>query len=416
MRKCNDFINTFTQYYHASKLPETFRPYCSIAAISAVLGRRVWIHSPAGNPDCLPNLYIGLIAPPGVGKDVGINKVATILRLAADKALPRQIARVGSDNLSHKGFIDELAEDRSRQTFMHKGKNYEFHSINLFLGEFSDFMPKYDDRVAPLLASLFTGKAHHQDKVRGLEVNIVKPHVSMLFGNQPATLERIFPLEVFQMGLPSRFIMVFSDEVKRAPNFILPPDQKPIDLSKLEDDLASDLVDMSHMAGPFKVPHESGRMLDDFDMTRPDQVPGAHFIDYNTRRPLHLQKLSAICSASESNSQVIEPHHVERAMQILYDAEKTMPHIFDNVVSARGFTDTFELLEKLAESSSFITHHQLSKQLARTRPPHEVREIIKNFLAGGNLKLKLNAAGVEEMPKTYQICSPTPSAKLRSVK
>ena len=414
MRNYTDFIQATIDYAEGLKTPDIFKPFMGLSLISVALGRRVWNPSPLELPPAVPNIFVMLIAPPGGGKDMAINKVRDIIEHAQELAHPRQIAHIAAESISHKGIYDTLHDDAAKQIYTHKGKNIEFHSTTFILPELSTAIAEYDLHMIPLINHLYNNPPYAKDKIRGQEVSIIRPHITMLMGNQPDTLSNVFTEKNFKMGFTSRIIFVYHGHEIRRRTFTEISHIKS--KTGMLENLAKDFLDMTNMAGPFRMTTPAAYLIDEFDLERPNPVPGGKFRDYNTRRPFLLQKLSMLCSASESNSMMIEPHHVERAIHFMQIAEETMPHIFDNIVGDRGFSDTFEQVYKLAEDKQYITHLAIVQELAKTRPPHEVRGIIETLITGGKLEERIQLNGLPYLPKQYKVCADPKSIELRSVK
>jgi hypothetical protein len=400
-RLLNNFLSGWMDYTSPMPTPEIFRQGAGLALISSALARRTWITGNSRLPPCVPNLYIMLVGPPGVGKDVAINKAAEIIYEANERAAPVKIARIGGESISKKGLIDRLADERSKQTctYKHNGKShtFEFHSLTFCIGELGTAMPEYDPNLVPLLNDLYNNKPAYEDTIRGLEVQIRNPHLTLLLGNQPDTLSEVFPEKTFRMGLTSRLIFVYS--VSPVIVDIFNTDESSWDPT-LFDNLVHDFIDIAKIAGPFSVERSVQDLINDFNRTRPCEVPTDRFRSYNTRRPLHIQKIAMCVSAAESNERVIRFRHWEQALELLFQIERAMPKIFDDVVSSRGFVEIYEQIKGM---SSPVSHYQLSHTLAKTRSPLEVPLIIKTMISDGVLEPVLNDIGVPTRPAKFHI-------------
>lgn len=405
-RNLPDFINGWLEYTEPLPTPLIFRIWSAIGAMSCALGRRVWIKTNSRMPLCFPNLFLMLVAPPGIGKDVSINKVADLIITANAISKNGIVARLGGESISPKGLVDKLADNASKQTFTyrrgHEQVTAEFHSLTFCIGELGTAIPEYDPRLIPLLNDLYNNKPAYEDAIRGIEVRVPAPHLTLILGNQPNTLAEVFPERTFRMGFTSRIIFVYAHHPVIKDLYV----DEEIELSwdqSLEQKLAEDFCDMASMAGPFKVTPETKKLINEFSRDKPAEVPGAKFQDYNTRRPLHAQKLAICASASESNSQVVEVKHWIRALELLFAAEAKMPQIFAEVTTARGFSETYEEIKGMGGEESEVTHRTLVRKLSRTHPPYEVKQILELARADGVLVPLMDEAGAERRPLIFRV-------------
>ena len=62
------WLDSFMDYTDKIPTPEVFRRWAGISMIAAALERKVWLETSVGT--LYPNLYMFLLAPPGVGKTI----------------------------------------------------------------------------------------------------------------------------------------------------------------------------------------------------------------------------------------------------------------------------------------------------------------------------------------------------------
>ena len=405
-RQLPNFLDGWAEYTDPLPTPQLFRIWACLGIVSSALSRRVWIKANSRMPLCYPNLYLMLVGPPGVGKDVAINKAADLLIRANAESKHGQIARLGGESISPKGLVDKLADNASKQTFSYSDGpdkiTAEFHSLTFCIGELGTAIPEYDPRLIPLLNDLYNNKPSYEDSIRGIEVKIPNPHITLILGNQPNTLAEVFPERTFRMGFTSRIIFVYCEHPVIKDLFIEEDAELKWD-QELEGKLSHDLQQMTQMTGGFKVPRETRDMINEFNRTRPGEVESTRFQDYNTRRTLHLQKVAMCVSACESNRRIITPKHWERAVQLLFDAELKMPQIFAEVTTSRGFSETLTEIRQMGDANGRITLHAFMSKLARTRPPYEVKQMLELAIAEGTLKEVLDEAGAPKRPKEFYV-------------
>lgn len=404
-RQCDDFLTAWVEHMDIVPAPELYRIWSGLGLISSALARRVWLANAPPIPTLYPNLFILLVGQPGTGKDMVI-RPATRLILDANKELgPGKTTFMGGKSLSAKGLLDRLASDEAKQivAFRDKGHKHvmEFQSISIILGELGTFLPEYDNRLVSYLNDLYNCDDEFEEQIRGgtALTKIENPHIMALLGTQPSTLAKTIPVDAFEQGLPARINFIYGSKTAKQPIRGKALNGRAFSSSRYTD-LLVDFISIKNLGGEMKTTPDADDLINHFHITNGGgtQVPGARFKDYNERRALHLQKLSMCLSASESDDMLITKDHVIRAQEILFKAESVMPRIFENLVSARGFSREMEDILSLAEPDKTVLHSHLVRALARTRAPYEVGQIIAVTLETGMLRVIPN-----ETPKRYKV-------------
>lgn len=405
-RQLLNYLDSFLEFTEPLPTPHNYRVWSGITLISSALARRVWLRANSRLPLCYPNLMTLLAGDPGIGKDVAINKVGDIIYTAIQKAAPSIVARLGGESISPKGLIDKLADAASKQSFTFKegGEKHtaDFHSLTFCIGELGTAMPEYDPRLVPILNDMYNNKKSFEDTIRGVEVKVPNPHITLLLGNQPNTLAEVFPEKAFRMGLTSRIIFVFANSPVIQDLFVAREEEIKWN-PQLEEDLAHDYIELTKMAGPFTATPQTKELINEFNRERPAPVPTQRFKDYNTRRPLHAQKVAMCVAAAESSSMVLEPHHWLKALEILFAAEQRMPEIFADVVTSRGFSETYAEIVRMGDEGKPIPHHTLVRRLSRTHAAYEVKQIIDLAITDGLLVPMLDEAHTPIKPPKFTV-------------
>ena len=394
-RTLPDFLSAVEEHFEYLPAPALFKLWGGIYIISAALSRRCWVITGPTFPPLYPNLLILFTGQPGCGKDIIINNVVRLLLLALDGMTVGDGWRLAGRAVTAKGLIDELASEEAEFSFTYSegGKKHtvKFSSVLVCVPELGTFIPTYNPQLIGILNELYNCSDDFEERVRGRGnasiVKISNPHIAMLLGTQPATLCDTFPEQSYRSGFFSRINLVHTETVYPVKLFDRARGAKP------NDKILSDIRAISTMRGRFKTTVEFESAMNEFNFTNPGKLTHSRFADYNTRRALHLQKLSMICSASESNSMQITIDHFNRAKKILLATEAIAPQVFSDIFTSDGFAHSVE--QALVEAKdSTITHAQLERALRRTHRPSEISHIIRSMRDGGD---------IEEIPSTSRI-------------
>lgn len=385
-----DFLDAWMNYTQYIPSPKIFRLWAGLFVLSAAASRRVWTRTHSTFPPIFPNLFVKLVGDPGSGKDMAINTASGLLALAQEGLPQGQGIFLGGESISAKGVLEGLLNDSAafkiRTNLSGKQEQIEYHSMLLCIPELGTTLPQYDHRLISMLNELYNCKeSGFREQIRGRGSSdatvIPRPHLGMLLGIQPATMYETFPEQSYRSGFFARVNLIYTPETIR----IRPYDKTRKNLAPEAPKLVSDLRSIFNVVGNMKESAEYENLLGDFSEQRPGDVDHSRFLDYNTRRWFHLHKIAMLCSLSESNSLRLEAKHFNRAKKFLFEAEKNMPHVFAGLSTSEGFQHSIEQTLHSANGSKIISHQQLERTLRRTHKPHEVGQIIRSMIGGGDI-------------------------------
>lgn len=293
-----------------------FNIWACVAAIAGGLQRRCWIVS-AGR-QMMPNTFILLVSPPGVGKSDAIQTVRDVWSQFMN--LP-----VAPQSMTGKGIVDELASDKSVQTTTINGSEHTYSSLLIPAAELGTLIQEYDITQISIMNELYDCNDLYSERTRGGGVlEIQRPHINMIMGTQPKFLSHVFPEAAFGMGLTSRIIMVYDDE------------QTELDLFAQKDGndeqfqrVVEAFKPIAKAKGQFEVSEDAQALLQQQHRAGfPPKPDSFKLVHYNSRRTAHVLKLSMIVGVARHGIPFIDTADVVNAIELLHDAESRMEEIF----------------------------------------------------------------------------------------
>lgn len=377
----SDFIDSFMELTTDALSPEIFRRWSAISMLGGALERRVWIKN--GSKIAFPNLYVLLVAPPGVGKYI-IEDVRELWSATCQPGTKIPAFHVAPDSMTKAALVDRLA--KSTTTFLGTGSvPLKYNSLLVAAEEFSILLPAYDLEYIGTLNGIFNNKSEHVEERRhgpSRELRIVNPQLNILGGAQPAWLQNLFPEEAWSTGLGRRLIMIYASETPHRSLFHesdIDPELKPQILSRLSQ--------TASLYGQMKWTEDAMKRIDLWHLGGAQPVPNhPKLSSYNKSRSLFALKLSLISSVSRSSELIIRDVDVDRALGWLLDAERLMPDIFRAMLgkSDRDVIRELHLVMwgKWTENQRLVGRPNIKGEFMRQflieRVPHEkVASIIK---------------------------------------
>lgn len=331
-RREQDWIESFLDYTEGVPAPRIFRLWCGITAVAATLERRVYVHS-AGEK-LFPNLFVLLVAPPGVGKTQAIKRVADLWKQIPD-------LHIAPDNVTKASFVDSLVQAK-RTIVRSPTELLEFHSMQVAADELGVLMSAHDLDFLSVLNKLYDNPSQYDERRRTIKEPIIalEPQISVLAGTQPGFMASIFPEEAWGMGFTSRLIMLYSATKQKVKLF---GDNKASPTKRKN--LIHDLNCMMQLFGGFKWTPDAATAIEIWNDSVSDKTAPGHskLEHYNQRRIMHLMKLCMVSAASRGNELLITMADFERALAWLMEAEETMPDVFRNMTQ-KSDTQTLQEL------------------------------------------------------------------------
>ena len=365
-RRLPCWIESFTEALSGVPSPEIFRKWSAIATIGGALERRVYTQTAQSR--LYSNMFVLLVAPPGVGKSQAIDRIGEMLR--ANGKL-----RVAPDDITKAALLDALKEAHQSRVFS-PTEMLDYHSLQIIAGEFGVLCPAHDLGFLNVLNVLYDNRSLYKETRRGREEPLIieNPQINLLSGTQPDYLASFLPEEAWGQGFMSRVIMVYHGSAIHVPLF---GKNNKADLRTL----ASDLSDIADLHGEITWTPEAQEEVERQHRSGFKPIPNhLKLKHYLPRRVLHILKLSMISSVSRSNSLLIEREDVLRAIEWLVEAEGRMPDIFKDM-SGKNDRDLMVGLHAFAfqlyvrNEKRPVAEARLLGYLSERTPPYNVKHL-----------------------------------------
>lgn len=346
--------------------------------ISGVLERKVCLRTAIG--PLYPNLFVLLVARPGIGKS-NIIRTVRAFWAGCDGAniAPQSTTRAGMIAF----LIDAKRIDTSRPlpTIV--------HSALCASSEFGNLVPSYDTHWLNTVNELYDCPEVFDDKTLSKgSLHLEGPHMVIIAGTQPKYIDQLFPDAAFGMGTPSRFIMAYESDAPHISLFagVEKSEQK---FQFLKEDLAR----ISALRGEFYWSPEGLDLWEELDKQHfAPQPTHSKLQHYNTRRRAHLLKTTMCFSAAESNSLRLTPAHLKSAVTLLHETETQMPQIFQEMAS-KGYAEAneeawrFAMQTWLTNGRKPISETQLTQFLLNKVPNGHIKPTLDIMIQAGYLRV-----------------------------
>lgn len=321
-------------------------------------------------------MYNVLIGHPGTGKTKTIRAVKSYLQEVTD-------FHFAPTSMTAASLVDALC-DAKRMIIQLPDPPMEYNSMLIAADELGTFVHKYDDEMIAILSAFYDPDPYGQNR-RGkeLKIKIKSPQLSILAGSTPSNLMNFMPENAWDQGFTSRIIYVFSDERIVGDDFATtskPPSQ----------DLIHDLKLVNNLSGAFHVTADYRDAVNAWRGLGEPPLPNhPKLIHYNTRRRIHLYKLSMVAAIAKSNELLLTKDDFNTAMGWLLEAEQFMPDIFKAGATGgdgKVMDEIVNYVMSMNVKKKGVSEH-LIVNFARERiPAHSVMRVVEVMIQAGMLR------------------------------
>ena len=367
MRKFPDFIEACANAVAQPRTPLIYRRWAALSAVAGALGRKVWYDQ--GEFKVRPNLFIFMVGPPTSGKslaltvpfdyvysylcdplDVGPELLAEA-RFRWQPYMPHLSA--GLSLLKDSTTIQDLLATKSKiqhdtlmlPTNVEPEDRYDA-SLTLTTGELGFFLDKNDRKQQTALTEMWNAENTLSYRTKNAGKFLIKgPCLNWIAGCTLGQFVENMPANANEQGLLSRIIPVYFEGHMDSSSHLLKTDGvQPRHIEHLRHDLGQ----IAQICGPYRWDKAASEAAVAWlKAGQPPKIDNIMMVEYSGRRFSHLMKMCLSIAASKRDEKIILLQDWEAALNMLVEAEQSMPHIMRRF----GMSDSGRLVDDL---ESFI--------------------------------------------------------------
>lgn len=354
-RNFPNWIDAYVEYTSASEAPESFHRWTAIATIAGALRRRVRLEM--GLFKWFPNFFLCFVAPPGI-----VSKSTT-----ADigMGLLRQVPGIkfGAQTATWQALVSSLST--AREDFpLPDGTYMPMSAITIVASELGTFLQPGDKSIINLLTDLWDGKDTPFSKItkKDGEETIVNPWVNLVGCTTPSWIGDNFDTYFLTGGFSSRVLFVYADHKRQLvayPEALLTAEHK-----RLERHLIEDLVQISQLAGPYKLSNSAQewgtKWYEEHYASDSKLRQDPRFGGYFARKQTHLHKTAMVLSAARTGTLNITERDLIVANAWVTELEDQMLEVFSGI-NREKITDFTAIILGTIRQYRTITREALFK-------------------------------------------------------
>ena len=387
MRKLSDWISSYLDYMQNTESATILHKWTALSVIAACLRKKCSLS--IGRINIYPNMYVVFVGPPGAPRksqaiSFGIKFLTDIpdVIVAADATTPQAFL----DDLEQSA-VDEQLPDGS--ILHHSSLTITSKELESFLGE-----KKENTKMVTYLTDLFDAQElpwKYRTKHSGDNI-VPSVFLNILAATTPDSIVNCLPSTAIGMGLTSRTMFIWADSVAKRVTY---PKETLVE-RELKKNLQHDLYAISRMVGEFKQTRECQEKwdqwyqhYDEYDRICKEPI----FEGWYNRKPLYIQKVALICSASEGEDKIIRWKHFKRAMNLIKEVEPYMPKVFSGMGRSIVVSEVNMVLD-IVRKHKIITEHELMSLVWRDIDATKMDNVITTAIKTGRVIRRYVQGGI----------------------
>ena len=400
-RKLRNWLKSFVKYAAIGEAPTRFYWWVGVSAIASALRRRVWIAD--GHFERVPNLYVVLVAPPGiVGK-------STTAGISKDLLCEIPAIHFGPDVVTWQKLVEDFA-GATEQVPIINGNGIptyrKMSCLTLHASEFGNLMRPSDEEMTNVLVEMWDGKRGTFKKGTKTSGNdtVENPLLNLLACTTPSWIQENFTETKMEGGFASRCIFLYAEERERKVAY--PGRHLPPDFYQQKEDLIHDLEIISSISGPMVITEEAYEWGEQWydnhcdskhkNLESMDRAAGG----YLARKQANMHKVAMILSVAKGDSMEVTVADLKEAAEKMDDLEGDLPKIFS--FGRTITTQAAQRVRSILATCTCITQEELYRRLSKTCTWTDFAEVMKSVVGTGEARLE-NRSGimtvVSVMPK-----------------
>lgn len=382
-----NWLNAFLEWTSHGEAPQKLYFWTGISTIAGALRQQVWLDQAYFK--WYPNLYVILVAPPGV-----VSKSTTA---ALGMGLLKEVPGVhfGPEVVTMQALLDAF-EERT-EMFEFDGMHYPMSALTISSSEFGNLLSPQDKVMVDMLTNLWDNVGFKKrTRMHGEQV-IKSPFLNIIACTTPSWIAENFPTYMIGGGFTSRCLFVYADQ--KAKYVAYPYLHVPKDFAERRARLVEDLEHISMLKGPFTITPDGiewgEKWYLKFMKEDSRKIDEATLGGYINRKQTLIHKVAMCLSASARDELVLDASVLALAEKFITELEGDMPQVFARVGQNEEGAHSMRLLQ-------FIRKHHKMPVLEAYRYMHrffpkfeEFQKILLSLVEAKYVKLEHTPTGLQ---------------------
>ena len=318
----NTYLDNYAIYSSGNEAPPIYHKWAGICTLSSYLSRRVWVEQ--GFFTVYPNLYVIFVGNPGNGKSTAMKIGKELVRDFDPEFCP-----IVPSSITREGLTKEMGDSGNKylKTYNLGGKEIQYTPANIFANEIVTLLGSNPIGMIEFFTDIWDEDKFEVNTKNAGNDFIPKPAVNICGCMTPEITSSLLKENIISGGFARRCIFVYgSRRGSPVPIPVISPDQVKARQACLTWGRKLTTLVGQYTWNPeakdifiewYKKNHE-------FAQNNPDVWLNGYYTSKNSL----VVKVAMTLSASESLDMILEPQHIQVALDLLEETEKDMGRVF----------------------------------------------------------------------------------------
>lgn len=381
-RKCESWLHSLMEYVEETESPRDFWTWSGIFTLAAAMQRKIWL--PFGMENLYPNLYVMLVAPPGVCRKGAAISLAK--RLLMEVRVP-----VAADSSSKRALTKELAASGEVGMFEWEGKPRQQCALAVISKELSSLLAVDPKGMIEVLTDLYDSHDTWEYKTsdKGKD-QIYGTCINCFLATTPGWLSENLPEVAIGGGFASR-LAIISSATKYKRVTIPPPPS-----NELYKALIHDLNIIAHLKGPFRWTKEGYQRFDQWYQnldTEIGKITDSRLLSFMERIHIMVLKTAMCLRVSYSNDLILPRPDVDGAINMLKEVVKGAGEALGGQGKAIDSGDVYRILQHIKLRKKVTLQRLLQENYRDVGSKSKLNEILETIEGMGHIRRIYDATG-----------------------
>lgn len=385
----NSFLHDYLHYASGNECPEMFHVWGGYAALSAAVGRKVWL--PFEDIAIFPNIYVMYVGDAGNGKSWALGKMK---RLLAECALPYSGSLETPPGMWRWMAGNPQADPpvESPVKFVARwpdGVLRDVHPMTIVANEFINFISLDQQGWVNSLNDIYDEDKYHYRTKNAGEDTLIGPYIVLVGALTTEVSSDLQKARIISTGLARRTIFQYGQRAFGDPHAIpeFTESQRAARTRCVE---YMRMLAAKSLNGAFSWDDEVRdwwvKWYNPYLATVPKQNPTVR--SWFASKPTQVLKIAMLTSLADKPDLILTVDHFEVALAYLTKLEEDLPKIFGGVGRNELAGVAVKIFEFVAGGGDLPVAMGLVKTnfFNSCRPPHDFDQCIAFLCESGQLK------------------------------
>lgn len=344
-RKCSNWLLSLRDYSEETETPLHFWTWAGLFVLSAAVQRKVW--TPFGQKKLFPNLYVMIIAPPGLARKA--SPLTFAKKVLGDIQMP-----IFVDSPSKRAFTKHLDSLSKRCHFTLNIEGVQVSQaqspLSCISPELSSFFALDIKGMVEILTDIYDCPDTWDYMTAGSgEDKIISPYITCLFASTPMWIAGNLPQEAIGGGFTRRCVIVYGDQAKKSISLPPPPEDK------IYRAMVQDLQQIANLKGPVEWTPAAFDIYDQWYQTLKEKLK---MVSDERIQPFLSEvhsiaiKTAILAHIAKSDQLFIEPEDMLLSIGLLEKVIETAGKAFSSHGRSLSAIDTDRVMNQIAISKT----------------------------------------------------------------